>query len=270
MSPTPLVQVPAERSATAATTATTASTSTAPTPVRSFAEVTPRRAAVIAGIGYVALFVLAVFANFVVIEGMVVSGDAAATVANIAAAPGTFRLGIAVFLLVAVIDVVVAWALLVLLREVAPDRSLLAAWLRVLHSVFLGVALASLYQADHLVSTVAGLPAAGAGATAAQVMLALDTFDAMWLVGLLFFGLHLVAVATLLVGPRVAPRILRVVLIVAGVAYVVDTLVQTVASDYDAIAGVMLALVAVPSVIGEAGLGLWLLARAGRPARSRA
>ena len=224
-------------------------------------ELAPRRAALVAGAGYVALFALAMFANFVVIEGMVVAGDGAATAANIAAEPGRFRLGIVAFLAVAVIDVVVAWALHLLLREVAPDRSLLAAWLRVLHSVFLGVGLAFLFQADHLVAVAGGSSADQASALAPQVMLALDTFEAMWLVGLAFFGLHLVAIASLLVGPRLAPRVLRGVLAFAGVAYVADTLAQTVLTDYEAVAGIMLAVVAVPSVLGEGWFGLWLLRR---------
>lgn len=217
---------------------------------------TPRGAARVAGLGYVALFVLAILANFVVVEGMVVADDPTATVAAIAADPGLFRLGIAAFLVIAVVDVLVAWALHGLLRDVAPDRSLLAAWLRVLHSVFLGVGLASLFQVDHLVAT------GGSTATAApQVMLALDTFDAMWMVGLAFFGLHLVAVTSLLGGPRGAPRVLRVVLAVAGAAYVIDTLAHTLFAGYDTVASLLLVLVAVPSVLGEGWFGLWLLRR---------
>lgn len=230
------------------------------------AEVAPRRAALIAGAGYAALFLLAIFANFVVIEGMVVAGDPSATLTNIVADPGRFRLGLAAFLVIAIIDVVVAWALHVLLREVAADRSLVAAWLRVLHSVFLGVGLAFLYQVDHLVRTVGD--GAATRATASQVMLAVDTFEAMWLVGLAFFGLHLLVVVSLLVGPRAAPRLLRVLLGVAGMAYVADTLAQTLMTDYDAVAGIMLVIVAVPSVLAEGWFGLWLLSRAARTVRA--
>ena len=42
-------------------------------------ETTPRRAALIAGAGYLAIFFLAIFANFFVLGGLVESGDAAAT-----------------------------------------------------------------------------------------------------------------------------------------------------------------------------------------------
>jgi hypothetical protein len=50
--------------------------------------VSPRRAALIAGIGYLIIFVLAIFANFFVVEGLVVPGDATATVDNITGSEG--------------------------------------------------------------------------------------------------------------------------------------------------------------------------------------
>lgn len=57
---------------------------------------------------------------------------------------------------------------------------------------------------------------------------------------------------------------LRTVLIAAGAAYVVDTVAHTAVADYDSVAAVMLAVVALPSVLGEGWFGLWLLTRAGR------
>ncbi len=91
-----------------------------------------------------------------------------------------------------------------------------------------------------------------------EVALALNTFTGMWMVGLLFFGLHLAAVASLLIGGTRAPKVLPLVLTVAGAAYVVD---------YSAGATIMLVAVALPSVIGEAWFGGWLLLRAGREDR---
>ena len=57
----------------------------------------PRSAALVAGIGYVLLFGLAVFANFFVREGLVVTDDAQATAINIAESNTLFRLGLVAF-----------------------------------------------------------------------------------------------------------------------------------------------------------------------------
>lgn len=79
---------------------TTATTQGAPSPhsVAATADPSPRGAAQIAGVGYVVLFVLGIFANFVVREGLIESGDAQATAANIIESEGLFRIGLISFM----------------------------------------------------------------------------------------------------------------------------------------------------------------------------
>jgi hypothetical protein len=48
-------------------------------------------------------------------------------------------------------------------------------------------------------------------------------------------------------------------LAVAGAAYILDTVAHLVLADYQSLAGVFLAIVAVPSILGELGLAGWLL-----------
>lgn len=223
-----------------------------------------RRAGRLAGVGYVLLFVLAMFANFAVFESMVVPGDASATAANIAADPMRFRLAIVAFLAVFVIDVVVAWALHVVFRDVDHDVSLLAAWSRLVYTVFLGVALVFAFQALQVLGDAAYLDAIDPAVREAQAMLALDAFDTTWLIGLVAFGLHLVLLGRLVVRSGQASRVLGWLLVVAGVAYATDTLAHLVLADYESVATPMLVLVAVPTVVAEGWLGLWLLLRAGR------
>ena len=222
------------------------------------------RAARVAGWGYVALFVLAIFANFTVIERLVVDDDPAATVANIEGSFGWFRLGLLAFLAVFVIDIAVAWALHILFRGHDAPRSLLAAWSRLIYTVFLGVAVIFLFQVRHLVDGGPAVDGFDRAQVEAQVAMAIDSFDATWLVGLAVFGLHLVLVGSLILTSRAAPRLLGLVLVVAGSAYVIDTVCRALLADYDSVASLLLAVVAIPSVIGEGWFGLWLLLRAGR------
>lgn len=220
---------------------------------------TQRRAARIAGIGYVAIFFLAIFANFVVLEGLVVDGDATATAAAITESMGLFRLGFAAFLAVFVLDVVIAWALHGVFRHVHRDLSLLAAWSRLAYTVCLGVALVFYVETLQLLGGAEWLDALGPEQLDAQVMLALESFDVMWLVGLTVFGLHLGILGALLLRSGYTSKVLGVLLVVAGTAYALDTLAHFLLPDYDAVANVFLAAVAVPSVIAEGWLGLWLL-----------
>ncbi len=59
------------------------------------------------------------------------------------------------------------------------------------------------------------------------------------------------------------PTTLGVVLMIAGGAYVTDTVAHALLGNYDAFENLFLILVAVPSVIGELWLGLWLLLSGG-------
>lgn len=227
------------------------------------AEVSPRRAAQSAGAGYLVIFVLAIFANFFVVNGLVETGDAAATARNIADSEGLFRAGLVAFAIVFVVDVVVAWALFILFRGVGRDVSLLAAWFRLVYTVFLGVALIFFFVALQLLSGDRYLDAFGPGQIDAHALLAVDAFNYAWLIGLVCFGVHLIVIGWLVVASRWTSPALGYLLMVAGTAYIVDTLARAVLADYADVENVFLAVVAVPSVVGELWFTVWLLRRAG-------
>jgi hypothetical protein len=227
-------------------------------------DIKPRTAAIIAGVGYVVLFVLGVFANFFVREGLIVTDDAQATAANIADSEGLFRLGMVSFLVIFLVDVIVAWGLYIVFRRASRDVSLVAAWFRLVYTVFLGVALIYFFQALQFLN---GSGVSGAFDTAqreAQALVALETFNSVWLIGLTAFGIHLVVLGWLIVRSRVAPKALGYVLMVAGAAYVIDTVAHSLLANYSDYETALVTMVAVPAVIAEGWMGLWLLLRAGK------
>lgn len=217
-----------------------------------------RRAARIAGISYLAMFVLAIFANFVVREGLVEPGNSEATVANITESIGVFRLGVVAFAAIFVLDVVVAWALHIVFRDVDRGLSLGTAWFRLTYSALLGVGVVSLFLVIQLVDGSSfGFLTAEQMTT--QTMVELASFEATWLSGLVAFGIHLVLLGVLVVRSGLVTRVLGYVLVAAGIAYVLDTAAQVMLSDYQSVASIMLLVVALPSMVGEGWLGLWLL-----------
>jgi len=228
------------------------------------ADTNPRAAAVIAGVGYVILFVLGVFANFFVREGLIVSGDAQATAANIAESEGLFRLGMASFLVIFLVDVVVAWGLYIVFRRANRDVSLLAAWFRLVYTAFLGVALIYFFQALQFLDSSAIAEGFNTAQGEAQALVALETFNSAWLIGLAAFGVHLVMLGGLIVRSQVAPKALGYVLAVAGAAYVIDTAAHSLLGNYADYETALIAMVAIPSVVAEGWMGLWLLLRAGK------
>ena len=186
-------------------------------------ETSPRRAAQIAGVGYLIIFVLALFANFVVVNGLIESGDAAATAANITDSEGLFRWGIVAFAVVFVVDVVIAWALYLFFKSLSRELSLLTAWFRLVYTVFLGVGLVFLFQALRLLGGADYLAAFDQGQREAQTMVSLDAFDYVWRIGLVAFGVHLILLGYLVVRSGYVTRLLGYVVMVAGAAYVVGS-----------------------------------------------
>ena len=219
--------------------------------------------AIVAGIGYVALFVLGIFANFFVREGLIVAGDAAQTAVNIGDSEGLFRLGLVSFLAIFVIDVVVAWALYVLFKRVNESLSLVTAWFRIVYTVFLGVAVIFFFQALQLLDRADFLSVFSAEQLNAQALVALDTFNSTWLIGLLAFGVHLILLGVLVIRSHWVARTLGYILIAAGIAYAADTLAHTLLPNYTDYETVFIAIVAVPSIIAEGWMALWLLLRGG-------
>lgn len=239
---------------------TTASILDADTPVETIPGRTARalgKVARIGGLSYLAMFLLAIFSNFVVVDGMVHPGDAGATLSAIQGSLGLFRAGVIGFLAIAVLDVVIAWALHVVLRTVDADVSLGAAWLRTAYAAVLAVGVAPLFRVVQLAS---GTGVAGdlGDVVGTQVMVAVSSFQTTWMLGLALFGVHLCLVGRLLVRSGLVSRVLGWTLVAAGVAYVLDTVLKVSLGDYAAIAPVMLALVALPSMVGEAWLGGWM------------
>lgn len=227
-------------------------------------ELSVRQAAKIAGAAYVALFVLGIFANFVVREGLIEAGDASATVANIQDSELLFRIGIVSFLIIFVLDVVIAWLLYIIFRSESRDISLVAAWFRLVYTAFLGIAVIFFFVVLQLLSGVDYLSSLSTGQIEAQVMLYLDAFNFTWLIGLLMFGIHLIILGYLILKSVSIPKYMGVLLVLAGAGYVIDTTAFSVLSEYEDYSDVFLAIVAIPSIVGELAFTIWLFMKAGK------
>jgi hypothetical protein len=229
---------------------------------------TPRQAALVAGLAYVVIIVLAFFANFYVLERLTDPDDVATTVGNIANSELLFRGGIAAFIVVFMADVVVTWGLYVFLRRAGRELSLLAAWFRLMSAAISLAALLSLLVAVRLVDGTGYTTALQAGQRNAQVMLSLDAYTYGWSIALVCFGVHLLLVGLLIVKSDYVPSVLGILVIVAGIAYLAGKLASVVLPDYN---DALLAFIAVLAIPGEFGLTAWLLWRGGkdRPAKDQ-
>jgi hypothetical protein len=222
-------------------------------------ETSPLIYARVAGFGLLLMFILAAFANFFVLEGLIVPGDAVTTANNIIAHEMLFRCGIISFIIVLILDLLVAWALYIVLQPVNKNLALRAAWLRLVYTIIFGIALNHFLSVLQLLSGEKYLSVIGTDQLHAQVMLLINAFSNGWLIGLVFFGLHLFAIGFLIFKSGYIPKMIGILLIISGFGYLIDSFAYFLLSDYADYKAIFLPIVAVPGVIAELSLTLWLV-----------
>jgi Domain of unknown function (DUF4386) len=215
------------------------------------------------GLLYLVLAVLGMF-SAMVLESLVVAGDAQATADRILGSRWLFASSLVTWLVVIVADVAISVTLYLLLRPVSHTLSLLAAALRLVYSAVLAAVLLNLFDAFRLLTGVEG--AAGLTGQQPQTMAlaALDTFNAGFLLALVLFGVHLLLLGSLLYRSRSVPRVIGALLVAAGVGYIADSLAGLLLADHG---GLVSAVLLTPAVVGELGLTAWLLLRGVRVPR---
>ena len=220
-------------------------------------DISLRKVAIIAGVGLLIMTITAVFANFAVLESLIVQGDAIATTNNIIASEGQFRLGIVSFLIVLILDVVVAWALYIFLQPVDKNLSLLTAWFRLIYTAIFGVSLLNLVNVLQLLGGADFLKAIETNQLHAQVMLSIRAFNDGWDIGFVFFGLHLTLLGYLVFKSGYIPKFLGILLVIAGLGYLIDSFGTFLSPNYSV-------EIAIFTFIGELLLMFWLLLKGRR------
>ncbi len=142
----------------------------------------------------------------------------------------------------AALDVLVAWALYRVFKPVSGGLSRLAAGLRIAYAGVFIVAISQLVGALRLHT---------------QALRQINTFTNIWDAGLVLFGLSLFVLAYMAYRSVYVPKLLAVLLAIAGFGYIFDSVVRLLvrgsSSDISAITG-----------MGEFVFALWLVIRGRR------
>lgn len=200
----------------------------------------PRTLSIIAGISYLIIFFAAIFANFFVLESILQDPLETIHLKHL-----IVRFGILAFMITVVFDVVVAWALFELYRD--HPLSGLSTLFRMMHAAIMGVAIFT-------------LPLALVSPTSQEILKQVDIFNIIWLIGLFFFGIHLILLGRILQ----KPKIINLFLVIAGIVYMIDTAAHFLLPNYEEYSSFFLAMVAIPSIAGEMSFTIWLLLRGGK------
>jgi hypothetical protein len=181
-----------------------------------------RRAAVIAGLGY--LLNPVSYAEFSLYPRVVIDGNIDQTVQNITNHGGLFVAAILCYLVNYVGDVVIAWALYLLLAPVNRAVSLLTAWFRLIYTAVALGGLMNLVTVYRLLHTPEYQTWFGTSQLKAQVDLLLNAYRYTWAMSLLIFGIHLVLLGWLIFRSSYIPKILGILLAIDGIGWIVSSL----------------------------------------------
>ncbi|HPQ45419.1 MAG TPA: DUF4386 domain-containing protein [Syntrophales bacterium] len=218
-------------------------------------EISMAACARMTGALYLIIIVFGLFSEIFVRSTMIIYGDADATANNILASEWLFRAGFAGDLIIFLCDVAVAILLYVLLLPVSKTLSLLSAGFRLVGTAMYGVNLLNYFNALLILKGSAYLSSFDPGQIHSMALMFLNIHKHGYDLGLVFFGLHCLLLGYLLFKADYFPRILGVLMVLAGMGYVVGSFTLFLWPEYTStVAPVYLA-----PLIGELSLGLWLL-----------
>jgi len=216
----------------------------------------PKRLARIAGVLYLLVAIFGGFAQGFVYPKIYVAGDAAKTAGNVIANSGLVRLGVVADLFQATVWVFVAMTLYLLLKHVnksvASAMVVLAAMgasITMLNTVFE-------FEALRAATGAVNLAAFGATGSSALVLLLVDAQHYGIFVAQIFFGLWLAPMGYLAYKSGWFPKALGIMLVVASVCYLVDTLAAFLVPDFGQ---TIHTFVWIPVAIAELWMVLYLL-----------
>jgi len=221
-------------------------------------EFSPQTYARVAGVLYLINIVAGVLDEMFVRNAMIVSGDAAATAANIAQSPLLWRIGIAGDLIMQVTDVPLMLIFYVLLRPVNRNLALTAMLFTLVQTASLVANKLNLMTPLFLSDGGEYLRAFTPDQLHALGYVAIRAHGQGFGIGLIFFGFECLITGHLISKSGYLPKILGVAMQIAGVCYLVNSFALILAP---AVADALFPAILLPCFFAELSFCLWLLVK---------
>lgn len=211
-----------------------------------------QKTARIAGFLYLILAVCGSFAEFAVRQSIIVSGDAAATVANLLASVQTFRLGIFAELVGQTVFIFLALYLYRLLKSVDRDQAVVMVILVIVAVTITCLNMLNQFAALTLSTGAGYLSAFDPGQLQTMALYMLNLHKAGYMIAQVFFGLWLLPLGLLVYKSGFMPKIVGILLMVACFGYLIDVATFFLMPGFDLVLSEF-------TFVGELLIMLWLL-----------
>lgn len=214
-------------------------------------QITKRKMALTIGYSLILMALVAGFAYGYVFNSVYVQNQPATTLHNIKAVGILFPAAVVSFIIILLLDILVAWALYHYFKQNKQTLSLLSAWFRILYTSVLAVSIIYLFSAmqesykDSIV--------------AEHVQNNMDNFLSIWCFGLIIFSIHLAALGKLILKSTDIPNIIGYITIVAAACYFGTNVANLLWEDYEHYKKTLEMALSIPMALGELVLAGWLI-----------
>ncbi len=222
------------------------------------AETSPLRYAGIAGVLYLFIIVAGIFNEAFVLDKLIVSGDATATVNNIRASELLYRIGISGTIIMLACAVAVALIFYVLLRPVSRPLALLATSFNLVSISVDLVGKLSLFTVLLFSGDAAYLQSFEPDQLHALAYVSLRVHSVGYNISLVFFGINCLIWGYLIFKSGYFPKTLGILMVICGICYIANSFAWFLAP---AIAGGLFPAILLPCLVAEASLCLWLMVK---------
>ena len=150
------------------------------------------------------------------------------------------------------------------LKPVSKNLSLLTASFRLVFVAIFASRFDNLISITQLYSGADYLALLEPNQLRAQAILFLNAYESGMHLSFVFFGLHIFGLGYLVIKSEYIPKFLGVLLIIASIGYQIDSFGNFLSSSYANNEALFFVFVAIPAVIAELSLTLWLLIKGGK------
>ena len=221
-------------------------------------ETSPQFYARIGGALYLIIIILGIFEEAFVRDGLIVSGNAAATAANIKSMESLWRLSIAAEFFLLICAITLLAILFVLLRPISRHLALLAVFFNLVSIAVEAAITLNLVAALFPLGDAAYLKAFAPEQLYAMAMLAIRSQSYGFGVALIFFGCFCLIAGHLIFRSGYLPKTIGILMQIAGLSYLTNSFALVLAP---ALANRLFPAILIPAFVGEASPCLWLIVK---------
>jgi uncharacterized protein DUF4386 len=218
-------------------------------------KTSPHIYARIGGILYLLIIVGGILLPILVSVRLVAPGSAVSTAQNIVASPSLWRIGITGDIVIHVLDLPLMVVLYVLLKPINKSLAFLAVFFNLIQTAVLVANTLNLVMPMLLLGNGNYLKVFESDQLYALAYLFVEAYDYGTLIGLIFFGFACLVYGYLLFKSGYFPKPLGVLMTIAGLSYLANSLTHILVPAYAEKIGMVLVL----ALIGELSFCLWLL-----------